>query len=236
MNSQGTAVLTGVGRPGQVGEAVAHAFAKAGFSVALLDRSEERATARAADLTKAGHSAAGYGCDLADASSLAGTGERVTKRFGDSIRCLVHMAGGFAASGPVADSALDVWHDQLRINLETAYLTCRQFLPALRKDGGAIVLFSSQAALPSGAVAGLSAYAIAKAGVVLLTRAIAAEEGKHGVRANAVAPTAIRTASNVAAMGDRGSFVELDEVAGAVLFLCSDAASAISGQIVALGT
>ena len=235
MDSQNTAVLTGVGREGQVGEAVARAFAKAGIAVALLDRSEERAAARAAALSAEGHSAEGYGCDLADASSLAATGQRIRSRFGDGVSCLVHMAGGFAASGPVSESDIEVWREQLRINLETAYLTCREFLPVIRARKGAIVLFASQAALPGATPAGLSAYAAAKAGVIALMRAMAAEERKNGVRANAIAPNAIRTASNVASMGDKGSYVALEDVANAAVFLCSDDARAITGQIIALG-
>jgi len=233
--SQATAILTGVGREGQVGEAVARAFAASGLAVALVDHSGERASARASELAAQGHVAEGFGCDLADDGSLGALSERISARFGDSVHYLVHMAGGFAASGPVAEASLDVWHQQLRINLETAYLTCRRFLPQIRHNAGAIVLFGSQAALPDAAAAGLSAYAIAKAGVLTLTRAIAAEERKHGVRVNAVAPSSIRTATNVAAMGDIGPYVELDDVARAVLFLCSDAARAITGQIIALG-
>ena len=235
MAPQITAILTGVGREGQVGEAVARAFAAADIAVALVDHSRERPTARAAELSAKGHVAEGYGCDLADEASVAALAASIGTRFGDSIRYLVHMAGGFAQSGPIAEASLDVWHQQLRINLETAYLTCRQFLPQIRRNAGAIVLFGSQAALPGGSASGLSAYAIAKSGVLMLTRTIAAEERKNGVRINAVAPSSIRTATNVASMGDKAPYVELDDVARTVLFLCSDAARAITGQIIALG-
>ena len=144
------------------------------------------------------------------------------------------MAGGFAMSGPVAESTLDVWNRQLSINLTTAFLTTRAFLPLLRRAHGSIVLFASQAALPGSTGANMSAYAVAKTAVVALMRAIAAEERANGVRANAVAPTSIRTAVNLASMGPDVRYIEREQVASAVTFLCSPAASAITGALVPL--
>ena len=80
----------------------------------------------------------------------------------------------------------------------------------------------------------MAAYAAAKSGVVALTRAIAAEERGNGVRANAVAPATIRTAANVSAMGADSRYVEREQVADAVVFLCSPRASAISGVVLPL--
>jgi 3-oxoacyl-[acyl-carrier protein] reductase len=144
------------------------------------------------------------------------------------------MAGGFGMSGPVAESNPTDWGRQLTINLTTAYLTTRAFVPLLRADRGALVLFSSEAALPGANGAEMSAYAIAKQGVAGLVRAVAAEEKAHGVRANAVAPAAIRTTANMASMGPNVDYVERAEVADVVMFLCSERASAITGQLIAL--
>jgi NAD(P)-dependent dehydrogenase (short-subunit alcohol dehydrogenase family) len=80
----------------------------------------------------------------------------------------------------------------------------------------------------------MSAYAAAKSGVVALMRAVAQEEQKNGVRANALAPTAIRTAANLESMGGDVRYVEREEVAATVAFLCSAEASAITGQIIRL--
>jgi NAD(P)-dependent dehydrogenase (short-subunit alcohol dehydrogenase family) len=82
----------------------------------------------------------------------------------------------------------------------------------------------------------MAAYAAAKSGVLALMRAVAEEERATGVRANALAPTAIRTAANLDSMGENVRYVEREEVADAVLFLCSDGASAISGQVIRLGS
>jgi NAD(P)-dependent dehydrogenase (short-subunit alcohol dehydrogenase family) len=80
----------------------------------------------------------------------------------------------------------------------------------------------------------MSAYVAAKSGIVVLTRAVAEEEREAGVRANAIAPTAIRTAANLGAMSPKTRYVEREEVARTALFLCSDDASAVTGQILRL--
>jgi 3-oxoacyl-[acyl-carrier protein] reductase len=148
------------------------------------------------------------------------------------VHALVHLAGGFAASGPVADSDPAAWTRQLTINLTTAYLTARAFLPLVRATKGAMVFFGSEAALPGARVAGIAAYAAAKGAVLTLVQAIAQEERDNGVRANALAPAAIRTAANIAEMGPDAAYVTREAVADVVLWLCSDAARAVTGQVV----
>jgi len=234
MFSGSTVLLTGVGAEGQVGEVVAQAFANLGAAVALVDRTATSVEARAADIVARGHDARGYACDLTDPAAVDALVERVRADYGDSLHGLVHIAGGFAMSGPVADSSVDVWQRQIAINLTTAYLTTRAFIPLLRAARGAIVLFASEAAMPGATNAERSAYAVAKTGVVTLMRAIAAEERKHGVRANAVAPIAIRTAANLSAMGANARYIEREQVAAAVTFLCSPDASAITGDVIPL--
>ena len=234
MDTGSTVVLTGVGAKGQVGEVVAKAFADLGASLVLVDRTAATAEERVADLAAGGHTARGYACDLANPDAVASLIVDVQRNHGDRVDALVHMAGGFAMSGPVAESSLDVWQRQIAINLTTAYLTTRAFLPMLRIAKGAIVLCASEAAIPGSAGANRSAYAVAKTGVVTLMRSIANEERKNGVRANAVAPTSIRTAANIAAMGDGVRYIEREEVAAVVTFLCSAAATAISGELLPL--
>jgi NAD(P)-dependent dehydrogenase (short-subunit alcohol dehydrogenase family) len=227
-------LITGVGREGQVGEVVARRLAEDGAALLLVDRQLEQAAARAADLARAGHSATPYGCDLADAASVGTLAERVRAEHGDRLDALVCMAGGFASSGPLAQSDPDVWHRMLAINLLTAYLATRAFLPRVRAARGAIVYFASEAVLPGSRVAETAAYAAAKSGVVALMRAVAQEERRNEVRANALAPGAIRTAANLASMGDGVRYVEREEVAAAVAYLCSAGASAVTGQVIAL--
>jgi NAD(P)-dependent dehydrogenase (short-subunit alcohol dehydrogenase family) len=229
-----TILVTGVGRPGQVGEVVARTLAERGARLALVDRTPEVGRTHADALRAAGHDARSYACDLTDVDAVAQVARQVADELGD-LDALVSMAGGFAMSGALDESDPAVWHRMLAINLTTAYVTTRAFLPSLRRRRGALVYFASVAALPGSSVGGTAAYAAAKSGVVALMRAVAQAEAKAGVRANALAPTSIRTAANVASMGESERYVEREEVAEAVVWLSSAAASAVTGQVIRLG-
>jgi len=231
---RGPILLTGAGREGQVGEAVARVLAERGATLLLVDRGADHARDRAASLTQAGFRAFSFGCDLADATAVVDLAARVRKEHGDRLAALVHVAGGFALTGPLAESDVEGWQRMLSINLTTAYLVTRAFLPMVRSGSGAIVYFASELALPGAKVANVAAYAAAKSGVVALMHAVAQGERDNGVRANALAPTSIRTAANLQAMGENVRYVERDEVAAAVAYLCSDDASAVTGQVIAL--
>lgn len=122
----------------------------------------------------------------------------------------------------------------ITINLTTAYVVTRAFLPLLRAGRGSIVYFASEAVLPGANVAAVAAYAAAKSGVVALMRAVSQSERANGIRANALAPTSIRTAANMQAMGAGTRYIEREQVASAVAYLCSSAASAVTGQLIAL--
>ena len=229
------AVLTGVSRPGQVGEVVARVLAERGVSVVLIDRTGVEAEARAAELRERGLRATALHADLTDAAQLDAVARVVTNDFG-GVDALVNIAGGFSMSGKVSDSAPNAWARQLDIGLTTAYLTTRAFLPLVRERRGAIVFFASAAALPGGRIAEMSAYAVSKAGLITLMRAVAQEERDTGVRSNALAPTAIRTATNMESMGGSARYVEREEVADAVQFLCfAPAVRSITGQVIQLG-
>jgi NAD(P)-dependent dehydrogenase (short-subunit alcohol dehydrogenase family) len=102
----------------------------------------------------------------------------------------------------------------------------------LRTTRGALVFFASEAILPGGRTKGISAYAAAKSAVVALMQSIAQEEAANGVRANALAPTSIRTAANLASMGPDVAYVSREDVAGVALWLCSDEARVVSGQLI----
>ncbi len=229
-------VITGVGRAGQVGEFIARSFAATGASVILLGHNEHDVEARAAELRANRGRAAAYACDLTDVDGVSAVAARVAREHGPQVSSLVNVAGGFAPSGPVADSEPAVLAAQIAINLTTAYVATRAFLPALRRSegGAAVVFFASEAALPGANVSGIFAYAAAKDAVLVLMRAIAREEAPHGVRSNAVAPGTVRTTANVAAMPGGSRFVEREDVAAAVMFLCSDAARAVTGQVIRL--
>ncbi len=231
---RGVVVLTGIGKPGQTGEVVARSLLAGGARLAVVSRSASEAEARAAAVRSAGSDVRGFPCDLSREDEVAALAHMVRDAWGERVDALINMAGGFGMSGPVAESDFGVWQHQLSINLTTAYLATRAFLPALRVARGSIVYFTSAAALPGASGARMSAYAVAKGGVISLMRAVAREESGNGVRANAVAPTAIRTAANLESMGADAAYVDRGDVASTVLWLCSDAAAAVTGQVVEL--
>ena len=228
------AVVTGVGRAGQVGEAVARRFGELGARVALLARSVDDADARAAELRRDGIDATPYACDLADAHAIGAVAATIAAANGGRVDALANIAGGFIGGGPVADGDAAAPQQMFTINVATAYGATRAFLPALRAAQGAVVFVAAAAVLPGGKLAGIGAYAASKSAVVALMRAVAQEEKAHGVRANALAPTAIRTATNLETMGAGFRYVEREAFADMVAFLSSPAAGNVNGQVIEL--
>ena len=227
-------LVTGVGAKGQVGEAVARALAARGDTVLVVARTDAEARARASDLAADGHRAHGYACDLSDPDAVAHLARTVTAEHGDRLDALVNLAGGFGSSGPIASSDVSAFQRIFAINLSTAYLTTRAFLPMVQSARGSIVYFASEAVLDGVRTKGIAGYVAAKSAVVALMRSVADESRDAGVRANALAPGSIRTSTNLAEMGNDARYVEREQVADAVAFLCSPAASAITGQVIRL--
>jgi len=228
-------VLTGVARRGQVGEVVARTFGERGATVALLDRDGVEAEARAAELRHAGVRAVAWGCDLTKDDEVARVAADLDTQHPEGVAALVCLAGGFATSETVEATEPALWERMHAINLTTAYTVTRAFMPALRRGVGRIVYFASAAVVPGGSLRGIAAYGASKAGVVALMRAVAAEERPHGIRANAIAPTASRTRANEAEMGSDAAYVERETVAEWVAFLCSPLSGPVSGQLIQLG-
>src|SRR2546423_12189663 len=116
-------LITGVGAKGQVGETVAAALAQRGDTVIVVSRAQAEVAERAAELSGAGAQAHGYACDLSDPDAVAKLAARVRAEHGARLDALVNLAGGFGASGRLAESDPSSFEHQLRINLTTAYLT-----------------------------------------------------------------------------------------------------------------
>jgi 3-oxoacyl-[acyl-carrier protein] reductase len=226
-------VVTGAGRPGQLGGVIAAACAADGARVSIVARTRSAAVDHATELARAGITVHSYACDLANPVATEALARTIVADAG-RVDALVNAAGGFASGGAITAADPALLEDQFSVNVATAYFATRAFLPALRQARGSIVLFASAVALPGGRARDVAAYAIAKAGVVALTRAIAQEEraAGSGVRANAIAPGAIRTAANVAAMPADARFIDPGAVASLVLYLCSAAATHLTGQVI----
>jgi NAD(P)-dependent dehydrogenase (short-subunit alcohol dehydrogenase family) len=140
------------------------------------------------------------------------------------------LAGGFRASGRFEAAPADEWDAMQRINLATAYATCRAALPHLTA-GGTIVTVISRSAEAGGS--GLAAYAVSKLGVLALTRALALENRERGVRFNAISPAIIDTAANREAMphADRSGWTAPERIAPVVGFLLSPASAPVTGAV-----
>ena len=230
-----TVIITGVGRRGQVGEVVSAAFADKGANLVLVDRDNVAVNERAADIANTGSKAHPFACDLTNAEETGDVAAKVSDLAPSGIAAVVHMAGGYVDGAPVADTDPGSWHKLFAINLTTAFVATRAFLPLVRRARGSMVYFASAAALPGASVAKMAAYAAAKGGVVTLMRAVAAEERANGVRSNALAPQAIRTDANRLSMGEDHKYVERETIAAWALWLCSVASGPISGQVIRLG-
>lgn len=225
------AVVTGVGRPGQLGAVVAATLAGRGHAVALVGHALSDAVARADELRAVGATVFPFAADLTgadDAMRLAADVERTC----GPVATLVNVAGGFALSGPLDASDPAVWSAQFRRNVDTAYAATRAFLPQLRINRGAVVFLATISALPAARVKGLAAYAASKTAVLALMRAVAQDERATGVRSNAVAPGSMRTPANVATMPSETKFVEPSEVARVIAWLASPDAASVTGQVI----
>jgi NAD(P)-dependent dehydrogenase (short-subunit alcohol dehydrogenase family) len=148
----------------------------------------------------------------------------------DGVAALV---GAYAGSGPLELAPPSEWDDMLRMNLASAYATCRAALPRLvAGGGGSIVLVSSRLASAGGA--GAAAYAVAKAGVEALARVLALENHARRVRVNAVAPGIIDTPENRKALpkAEHGRFTPPDDIASVIAWLLDTQTLPVSGAVI----
>ncbi len=223
-------LVTGVGRVGQIGQAVAQGFGEAGAKLVIADRQAVEVAARAKELTAQGFTAVPAAGDLTTADMATWVVERAVAEFG-RLDVLVNVAGGLTGTGPMLELDPDVIERETTINVRTMYLVSRAAAKVMiKQDAGAIVSFASLAALQ--AKPSMAAYSAAKAGVAALTRAFALELRDHGIRVNAVAPGTVRTRENRASMADQDvRWVEMADIVHAVMFLASEWAAGVTGHV-----
>src|SRR4051794_40142497 len=236
------AIITGAGRG--IGAATAELFASAGASVAVIDKYENYAVRTVETITRTGARAIAVSCDVTDEEDVEEMFDRIAEEFG-GIDILVNNAG-MAIRKPALTVPMPEWQQVIDLNLTALFLCSRiaaRYMKMQRPhapSGGCIVNLASIMGL-SGGIFPNASYQASKGGVVNLTRALAIEWAKANIRVNAVAPTFVRTALTAPIFSDAektkavmrhmplGRLPEPEEIAAAILYLCTPAAHCIPG-------
>jgi NAD(P)-dependent dehydrogenase (short-subunit alcohol dehydrogenase family) len=239
-NFEGKVALV-TGAAAGMGLATARAFAEAGAAVVLADFKGDAAEAEAQKLVAAGHRAIAVRCDVSDDAQVEAMVDRTVAEFG-RLDAAFNNAGVMARIAPTADSTREDWDRVIGVNLRGVWSCMKHELRQMeRQGGGAIVNNASVGALTGNP--GIGSYIASKHGVVGLTRTAALEYVKHGIRVNAVNPGLIDTqiARDVVS-GNEEAYAEIakhvpigragrpEEIASAVLWLCSAGASYVVGH------
>jgi NAD(P)-dependent dehydrogenase (short-subunit alcohol dehydrogenase family) len=237
------ALVTGAGSG--IGRASALAFAREGARVVVSDLDVDGGEETIAAINEISGEAIFVRTDVTREDEVEAMVARTVQAFG-RMDCAHNNAGITGAGGSIADYPLVEWERTMAVNLTSVFLCMKHEIPYLLEGGGgAIVNTSSGAGLVG--FPGLPAYVASKHGVVGLTRAVALEYATQGIRVNAVCPGSTRTPMLEAFMGGdpavekamaRSSPVERlaapEEIAEAVVWLCSDAASFVTGHPMAV--
>jgi NAD(P)-dependent dehydrogenase (short-subunit alcohol dehydrogenase family) len=241
------AVVTGAGANGGIGHAIAVGFARHGADVAVSDIDDAGAQTTATEIQALGRRATVAHCDISSPEEVAALFQAVERDFG-RVDILVNVPYVFPSRVHPDELRLEDWHKTLSVNL-TGYFLCTQ--EALRR----MVKQGSGSILNIGSIAGVSAlgrgnfpYSVSKAGVAQMTRELAVEYAGQGIRVNAILPAQVATPTfKRSLLGDPrfgeklrqrllagiplNRLLEPEEFVGPAVFLCSEAASAVTGVL-----
>jgi NAD(P)-dependent dehydrogenase (short-subunit alcohol dehydrogenase family) len=226
---QRVVLITGAG--GNLGRAVAAAFAADGASLALLDRNT-RAIEETIAVCAGQATAQVFATDLIDPDAVDVTVAAVMETFG-RIDVLANIAGGFTMGPLLQDTEDRDWDFMMDLNARSVFNTCRRVIPhMLAQGGGRIVNISARAAVQG--KGRMAPYCASKAAVITLTESLAAENRHTGINVNCILPGTIDTPQNRADMPDADfdHWVPPAALADVVFFLASDAARCVNGAAI----
>src|SRR5262245_34267201 len=243
MQSKSTVAIV-TGGAGGIGAAAARAIAARGAHVAVADLRPEAAEETAAQLRAEGFDVEAVTVDVGSEPSVRAMVDTVLSRRG-RIDILVNNAG-VESSSPFLEITLAEYERVMRVNTTSVWLCCQAVIPVmLRQGSGCIVNVSSVAGQRGGGLLGTSAYSTSKGAVIAMTKALAREFSKSGIRVNAVSPSltmtdlaqrqldrlAPDTLNRVIAMTPIGRAGQAEEIAAVIAFLTSDDASFVAGHV-----
>ncbi|WP_266081402.1 SDR family NAD(P)-dependent oxidoreductase [Haladaptatus caseinilyticus] len=231
------AIVTGAAKG--IGRAVAKRFADADMTVIVADVDNEGSERTVAEIENEGGTAEFVPTDVSNPSDVATMVEATMERHG-SVDILVNNAGGSFDDGNVADVATNTWDRIIDINLKGQFLCAREVLPAMVESGGGSMVHISSVNARLGI--GLVSYSAAKSGILALSRLVATQYGRHGVRSNAICPGSIITDASSEKLTTEGPvreewinqypvgrFGRPEDVAAAAFYLTSEEASFVTG-------
>jgi NAD(P)-dependent dehydrogenase (short-subunit alcohol dehydrogenase family) len=224
-----------------IGRATAIAFANAGAQVVIADIESNNETLRA--IRQAGVEPVFMQCDVSKADQVQSMMQEIIKKFG-RLDFAFNNAGIEGDNGPLQECSLENWDRVLNVNLRSVFLCMKEQIPLMRSQGSGVIVNCASVAGMMG-FTNLPAYVASKHGVIGLTRAAALENAKQGIRINAICPGVIRTPmvervtkgdpeveASYTAMEPVGRMGEPNEIASAVLWLCSPDASFVTGAAI----
>jgi len=233
------ALITGAGSG--IGRASARAFASAGARVVVVDLDDAAGRATVDGLTAQGGVAAFVRADVSRGTDVQAMMTFAERQYG-ALHVLFNNAGIFPdEDGSVVETDEAVFDRVINVNLKSVFLGCKYGIPALLRAGGGSIINTASFVAVMGAATSQSAYTASKGGVLALTREIAIEFARRGIRANALCPGPVNTPLLQALLADparrarrmvhlpMGRLAEADEIANAALFLASDESSYING-------
>jgi len=231
------AIVTGSSKG--IGKAIALAFAQQGAQVVVSSRKQEAVDETAAEFKKEGLVVEAIACHMGDSEQIKNLVDETVKRYG-GIDIIVNNAAANPIFGPIEEAGSDAFDKIMAVNVKGPWELAKLCYPHLVKNNGSVINISSIEGITPGQ--GLGLYSVSKAALIQLSKVLAKEWGKTGVRANTICPGLVKTKfsealtsndhilKSVIAKQALPHVAEPIDIAGLALFLASDASSFCTGQ------